>query len=72
MPLVFNGTGSISGISDTGLDDVVNDGLFIKNLKTVTSSVTLSGSYNWGTFGPTSIANGITVTIGSGGTWSIV
>lgn len=72
MAITINGTGSISGISDTGLDDVINDGLFIKNLKSVTNDVTLSGSYNWGTFGPTAITPGITVTIGVGGTWSIV
>lgn len=72
MAITINGSGSISGISDTGLDDVINDGLFIKNLKTVSNDVTLSGSYNWGTFGPTAIDVGITVTIGVGGTWSIV
>ena len=72
MPISIDGTGSVSGLSDTGLPDVIADGIFIKNIKNVSSDETLSGSYNWGTFGPISIDTNVTVTIGTGATWSIV
>lgn len=72
MAISIDGTGTISGIADAGLPDVVADGIFIKNIQTVTSNETLSGSYNWGSFGPISINTGVTVTIGTGATWSIV
>ena len=72
MPISIDGTGSVSGLSDTGLPDVIADGIFIKNIQNVSSDETLSGSYNWGTFGPISIDTGVTVTIGTGATWSIV
>ena len=72
MAISIDGTGTISGIADAGLPDVVADGIFIKNIQTVTTNETLSGSYNWGSFGPISINTGVTVTIGTGATWSIV
>lgn len=72
MPISINGGGTVSGLSDTGLPDVIADGIFIKNIKTVSSNETLSGSYNWGSFGPISINTGVTVTISTGATWSIV
>ena len=72
MPLLIAGAGSVSGLHDTGLPDVIADGIFIKNVKNVSSDETLSGSYNWGSFGPISIDNNVTVTISTGATWSIV
>ena len=72
MPISIDGTGSISGLSDTGLPDVIADGIFIKNIQNVSSDETLSGTYNWGSFGPISIDTGVTVTISTGATWSIV
>lgn len=72
MPISINGTGSVSGLSDTGLPDVIADGIFIKNVQNVSSDETLSGSYNWGSFGPISIDTNVTVTISTGATWSIV
>ena len=72
MPLTLTGAGVVSGIADTGLPDVIADGIFIKNIKNVSSDETLSGTYNWGSFGPISIDNNVTVTIGTGATWSIV
>ena len=72
MPISIDGTGSVSGLSDTGLPDVIADGIFIKNIQNVSSDETLSGTYNWGSFGPISIDTGVTVTIGTGATWSIV
>tara|TARA_A100001201_G_C4066777_1_gene194400 strand:+ start:564 stop:782 length:219 start_codon:yes stop_codon:yes gene_type:complete len=72
MPISIDGTGSVSGLSDTGLPDVIADGIFIKNIQNVSSDETLSGTYNWGSFGPISIDTGVTVTISTGATWSIV
>ena len=72
MPISIDGTGSISGLSDTGLPDAIADGIFIKNIQNVSSDETLSGTYNWGSFGPISIDTNVTVTISTGATWSIV
>ena len=72
MPLLIAGAGSVSGLNDTGLPDVIPDGIFIKNVKNVSSDETLSASYNWGSFGPISIDTNVTVTIIIGATWSIV
>ena len=72
MPITINGTGTVSGIADAGLPDVIADGIFIKNIKSVTADETLSGTYNWGSFGPIDIANNVTVTIANNATWSIV
>ena len=72
MPLTLTGAGVVSGIADAGLPDVIADGIFIKNIKNVSNDETLSGTYNWGSFGPISIDTNVTVTIGTGATWSIV
>lgn len=72
MPLTLTGAGVVSGIADAGLPDVIADGIFIKNIKNVSSNETLSGTYNWGSFGPISIDTNVTVTIATGATWSIV
>ena len=52
MPLTLTGAGVVSGIADAGLPDVIADGIFIKNIKNVSSNETLSGTYNWGSFRP--------------------
>lgn len=39
---------------------------------TIATDKTLSSTYNWGTFGPTTIGSGITVTVASGATWTVV
>lgn len=72
MSLTISGAGVISNIADDGLPDVIADGIFIKNVKNVSSDETLSGSYNWGSFGPISIDTNVTVTIANEATWSIV
>ena len=74
MAITINGTGSVSGLSGPeGLTDVISDGIFIKNVATVASDITLgAGTYNYGSFGPIDISTGTTVTIASGATWSIV
>jgi hypothetical protein len=48
------------------------DAIFYNNGKTVMSDYTIPASQNSGTFGPVTINTGVTVTVPSGSTWSIV
>ena len=47
-------------------------GVFQKNRNTVTESITIVNGDNCSSNGPITINNGITVTINSGGNWTIV
>ena len=49
-----------------------SDSVFIENGQTVTTDYTITSGNNAGTFGPVTIASGVTVTIPSGSVWSIV
>lgn len=49
-----------------------NDHTFILNDQTVTADYTIASGKNAGTFGPVTINAGITVTVSSGSTWSVV
>ena len=60
--------GSLGGGATGGGADTI----FILNGQTVTVSYTIPTSYNAGTFGPVSIASGVTVTVPSGSVWSII
>ena len=66
----YNGSawGSIGGGAAGGGTDAI----FYNNGQTVTTDYTIPTNYNAGTFGPISINSGITVTVPSGSTWSIV
>ena len=66
----YNGTawGSVGGGATGG----GSDDLFIENGQTVTVDYTISSGKNAGTFGPISIASGVTVTVPSGSTWTVV
>jgi len=46
--------------------------LFYENDQTITADQTLASGKNSGTFGPIEIANGVTVTVPTGVTWSVV
>lgn len=48
------------------------DQIFIENGQTVTVDYTITNGNNAGTFGPVTVATGVTVTVPSGSTWSIV
>jgi hypothetical protein len=48
------------------------DQIFIENGQTVTVNYTITAGNNAGTFGPVTIDSGITVTVPTGSTWSIV
>jgi len=45
---------------------------FFLNETTINTSYTVPANYNAGSFGPITIANGVTVTVGDGSAWSIV
>lgn len=49
-----------------------SDAIFIENGQTVTTDYTITSGNNAGTFGPVSVASGVTVTIPSGSVWTIV
>ena len=46
--------------------------IFWENENTVTHDYTIQNNHNAGSFGPITINNGVTVTVGSGETWTIV
>lgn len=49
-----------------------NDNSIILNGATITTNYTIPTSYNAGTFGPVTVNSGVTITIPSGSTWSVV
>ena len=49
-----------------------DDEIFWENGQTVTTNFTITNNYNAGSFGPITINNGITVTVGAGEVWTIV
>lgn len=66
----YNGSswGSVGGgATGGGADD-----LFIENGQIVTTNYTISAGKNAGTFGPISVNSGVTVTVPSGSTWTVV
>jgi len=59
--------GSVYDASGAG-----SDRIFFLNGLTVNTNYTIPTSYNAGTFGPVSIASGVTVTVPSGSVWTVV
>lgn len=49
-----------------------SDNIFFLNGLTVNTNYTIPTNYNAGTFGPVTVASGVTVTVPSGSVWSIV
>ena len=62
-----DGGGNVYAGSGGNTDDI-----FTLNGQTVTANYTIPTSYNAGTFGPVTVNSGVTVTVPSGSTWSIV
>jgi hypothetical protein len=60
--------GSIGG----GATGAGGDQIFYQNGQTVNNSYTITSGTNAGTFGPVTVASGVTVTVPSGSVWSIV
>jgi hypothetical protein len=46
--------------------------VFIENDQTVTADYTIPSTKNAGTFGPITIDTGVTVTVSTGSTWTVV
>ena len=69
-PEIYNGTawGSVGGGATGGGSDAI----FIENGQTVTVDYTITSGNNAGTFGPVSIASGVTVTVPSGSVWTVI
>jgi hypothetical protein len=60
------------GDSAAGATGAGSDKIFWENGQTVTQNYTITNNYNAGTFGPVTINNSVTVTVGDGETWTIV
>jgi len=70
--LVSDGTDISWGEAAAGATGGGSDKVFWENSNTVTADYTITNNYNAGSFGPITINNGVTVTIGSGEIWTIV
>ena len=66
--LVSDGSGTLSW----GVAGGATQGIFWENNQTVTSNYTITNGKNAGSFGPITIQSGVTVTVGSGETWTVV
>ena len=62
-----NLTGILAGATGGGSDEI-----FFENGQTVTQDYTITNGKNAGSFGPITINNGVTVTVGAGETYTIV
>jgi hypothetical protein len=49
-----------------------SDAIFYNNGQTITADYTIPTNFNSGTFGPVTVNSGVTITIPTGSTWSIV
>ena len=70
--LVSDGTDISWGDAAAGATGAGSDKIFWENGQTVTQNYTITNNYNAGTFGPVTINNAVTVTVGDGETWTIV
>ena len=66
-----DGTDLSWGDAAAGATGAGSDKIFWENGQTVTTNYTITNNMNAGTFGPVTINNGVTVTIGDGETWVI-
>jgi len=58
--------------TDAPVSGGATQGIFWENNQTVTSNYTITNGKNAGSFGPITIQSGVTVTVGSGETWTVV
>ena len=70
--LVSDGTDISWGEAAAGATGGGSDKVFWENAQAVTADYTITNNYNAGSFGPITINIGVTVTVGSGETWTIV
>ena len=71
--LVSDGSGNLSwAAASGGATGGGNDQIFWENSQTITTNYSIRNGKNAGSFGPITIASGVTVTVGSGETWTVV
>ena len=71
--LISNGSGTLSwGEAGGGAEGGGNDEIFWENGQVVTTNYSITNGKNAGSFGPITIQSGVTVTVGSGESWSVV
>ena len=66
--LVSDGSGTLSW----GVAGGASQGVFWENNQTIASNYTITNGKNAGSFGTITINSGVTVTVGSGETWTVV
>jgi hypothetical protein len=71
----FTGTVGAAGITATGLISAsvatAENGMFV-NKQTVAADYTIAANYNAMSAGPVTVNSGITVTVSSGSSWTVV
>ena len=71
--LVSDASGTLSwAAAGAGAQGAGGDNIFWENDQTVTQDYTITNGKNAGSFGPITIQSGVTVTVGSGETWTVV
>jgi len=71
--LVSNASGVLSwAAAGGGAVGGGSDQIFWENDQTITQNYTITNGKNAGSFGPIAIQSGVTVTVGSGETWTVV
>ena len=70
--IVSDGTDIAWAAAAAGATGAGSDKIFWENGQTVTQNYTITNNYNAGTFGPVTINSSVTVTVGTGETWTIV
>ncbi len=71
--LISDGSGNLSwGVAGGGAEGAGGDEIFWENDQTITTNYSITNGKNAGSFGPITIASGVTVTVGSGETWTVV
>jgi len=68
----WNGSDFVKISGSGGATGGGSDQIFYENGQTVNTSYTITTNNNAGTFGPVSVAGGVTVTVPTGSVWSIV
>ena len=63
---------SFSTFEVANVDAGAKQGTFWENNTTISASYSITAGKNAGTFGPVTIADGVTVTVPDGSTWTIV
>lgn len=68
----FEGYSGSAWINIGGATGGGSDSVFWENDQTVTTNYTVTSGKNAGSFGPVTVANGVTVTVPNGSVWTIV